>query len=184
MLYGVCIYVRPSAWYNSAHTRRVFIIFDVLLFLEILSRITGTWFEDLHIFMILSRPFFLRIRVASDQICRENQNKSFTCNNCFFENRAICAIMQKSMVQPERPQMTIRCMCIACWIRKTTNTHSEYVILLLAAAVVTRRRLNVTLYVHCLSSYLTKSCSYFPHKVNWLIFLTEKESVHCAVRNE
>ena len=33
------------------------------------------------------------------------------------------------MVQAEGPQMTIWRMRIANWIPKTTNTHSEYVIL-------------------------------------------------------
>jgi hypothetical protein len=34
------------------------------------------------------------------------------------------------MIQPHRPQMTIWCMRIACWITKATDTHSEYVILI------------------------------------------------------
>ena len=34
------------------------------------------------------------------------------------------------MVEPDRPQMTIYRMRIACWITKATNTHSEYVILI------------------------------------------------------
>jgi hypothetical protein len=33
--------------------------------------------------------------------------------------------MWKNMVQPDRPQMTIRRMRFACWIPKPTNTHSE-----------------------------------------------------------
>jgi hypothetical protein len=33
------------------------------------------------------------------------------------------------MVEPDRPQMTIRYMRFACWITKATDTHSEYVIL-------------------------------------------------------
>jgi hypothetical protein len=33
------------------------------------------------------------------------------------------------MVQPEGPQKTIWRMCIASWILNTTNTHSQYVIL-------------------------------------------------------
>ena len=33
-------------------------------------------------------------------------------------------------VEPERPQETIWCLRIACWIPKATNTHSEYVILI------------------------------------------------------
>ena len=48
----------------------------------------------------------------------------------FFENRAFCEIMCKNIVQPDRTQMTIRRMHIACWTHKATNTHSEYVILL------------------------------------------------------
>ena len=46
----------------------------------------------------------------------------------FFENRACFVIMLKNIVQPDRQHMTIRPMCIACWITKATNTHSEYVI--------------------------------------------------------
>ena len=36
--------------------------------------------------------------------------------------------MWKNIVHPGRPQMTIWRMRIICWIRKATNTHSEYVI--------------------------------------------------------
>ena len=35
--------------------------------------------------------------------------------------------MWKNRVGSERPQMTIWGMRIACWIRKATDTHSEYV---------------------------------------------------------
>jgi len=38
-------------------------------------------------------------------------------------------IMWKSIVERGRSQMTIRRMFIAYWITKTTDTHSEYVIL-------------------------------------------------------
>jgi len=51
-------------------------------------------------------------------------------NNYFSENRAIYEIMWKNMVEPDRPEMTVWCMCIACWIHKPTNAHSEYVILI------------------------------------------------------
>jgi len=44
----------------------------------------------------------------------------FMFSNFFFENRAVYEIMWKNM--------TIWRMCIACWIPKATNTHSEYVI--------------------------------------------------------
>jgi hypothetical protein len=38
--------------------------------------------------------------------------------------------MWKNIVEPGKPQVTIWRMCIACWIPKTKNTHSEYVLLL------------------------------------------------------
>jgi len=59
-------------------------------------------------------------------------------------------IMWKNIVELDRPQVTVWHMCVACWIPKTTNTHSEYVVLS-TATVVEKMCLNVVLYVHCLS---------------------------------
>jgi hypothetical protein len=49
----------------------------------------------------------------------------------------------------------VRYTSTACWIPKTTNTHSEYVILIAfsTATMITRTLLSVTLYVHCLSRF-------------------------------
>ena len=62
-------------------------------------------------------------------------------------------MQKKNTVVPDSPQMTIWRMRIACWITKVTSTHSEYVIIFAfaTATVVARTRLNVPLYVHCLS---------------------------------
>ena len=38
--------------------------------------------------------------------------------------------MWKNTVEPDRPRMTIGRMCIAGWITKSANTHSEYAILI------------------------------------------------------
>jgi len=46
----------------------------------------------------------------------------------FIENRIVCEIIQKSAVQPSRPQITVWRMRIAYWLRSSTNTHSEYVL--------------------------------------------------------
>jgi hypothetical protein len=35
--------------------------------------------------------------------------------------------MWKNMAEPDRPQMTVLRMPIACWIPKATNKHSDYV---------------------------------------------------------
>jgi hypothetical protein len=47
----------------------------------------------------------------------------------FPKNHAVDEIMWKNIVEPDRPQTTVWCMHIVCWILKPTNTHSEYVIL-------------------------------------------------------
>jgi hypothetical protein len=75
------------------------------------------------------------------------------CSITFFLNRALYEVMWKNIVEPGRPQMTIWCMCIACWLPNTTNTHSKYVrgICFSIAAMVALTHLNVTLNVHCLS---------------------------------
>ena len=51
-------------------------------------------------------------------------------NNPFYDNRAVYEKMWETLVEPDRPQMTIWCVRIACWITKATNTLSEYVILI------------------------------------------------------
>ena len=43
------------------------------------------------------------------------------------ENHAVYEKLWKNIVQPDRSQMTIWRMHIACRIPKATNTHSEYV---------------------------------------------------------
>ena len=59
--------------------------------------------------------------------CRENQTAHLY--SFFFENVAY-EIMWKNTVQPDRSQMKIRRIRIACWILKATDTHSEYVIII------------------------------------------------------
>jgi hypothetical protein len=67
------------------------------------------------------------MRNVSDKSCRENQNTFFS-KFLFFENISVYEIMLKNNVEPDRPQMTIWRMRIACWMPKATVTHSEYVI--------------------------------------------------------
>ena len=71
------------------------------------------------------------IRNVSDKHCREKQDTHFIfVNFSFFENRAVCEIMWKNIVETARPQIIIWRLHIACWIPKATNTHSQYVILI------------------------------------------------------
>ena len=66
------------------------------------------------------------MRNVSDEICSENRNAYFMFNNV-SENRAVYEIIWKNIVEPDRQQMTIWRMRIACWIPKATNTHSKHV---------------------------------------------------------
>jgi len=62
---------------------------------------------------------------------RQNQNTHFLFSKVFFfENRSVYETMWENNVQLNRPQMTIWRMRIACRIHKATNTHSEYVTLI------------------------------------------------------
>ena len=80
--------------------------------------------EDRYISLLL------RMRNVSDESCWENQNTHFMFNNSIFENRAVYEAMVKNIVEPGRPQITIRRMRIICWITKAINTPSEYVIII------------------------------------------------------
>jgi hypothetical protein len=73
---------------------------------------------------------------------RENQNNFFVQQLFFFllNSCQIYEIMWKNIVQPDRPQMAIWRMRIACWLPTATNTYI-YVFL---ATIVVRTRLNVT----------------------------------------
>jgi len=119
------------------------------------------YMKDRCTFMIVSRwisgSVLLRMRNVSAKSCRENQNIHFVYSNFFFfENCAVCGIMWENIVQTDRLQMTIWRMRIACWIPKATDTLricNTYCVS--ATAKVARTRLHVTLYVHCLSCYVS-----------------------------
>jgi hypothetical protein len=51
------------------------------------------------------------------------------CSITVFENCIVYEIVWKNMADPERPPKTKGRMRVLCCIPKTTNTHSEYVIL-------------------------------------------------------
>jgi hypothetical protein len=70
--------------------------------------------------------------------------------------------MWKNLVQPGMRQMTIWRMRITCWVPGATHTHTHTHTLRIhksycfsTATMVSRTHPIVTLYVHCISSYLT-----------------------------
>jgi hypothetical protein len=88
---------------------------------------------------------------VSDKNRREDQNAHFMCNNVFvfFDYHPVYEMMWKNITERGRAQMKVWRMSTACWIPKSTNTHSEYVILIQFSTVtmVARTRLSVTLRV-------------------------------------
>ena len=86
---------------------------------------------------------------------------SFFC----IENRAVCEIMWKNIVERDRPRVTIWRMRFACWIPKATNTHSEYVLLI---------AFPLHKFLHERVLMLSKAFS--------CLVITEMECVYCVVR--
>jgi len=70
-----------------------------------------------------------------------------------FENREI---VWKNIEEPDRPQMTIWRMRIACWIPKATNAHVNIcnTYSFSTESMDARKSLSVTWYVLCLSCWL------------------------------
>ena len=79
--------------------------------------------------MIISRSLLSRTKNVSDKSCKENIHTRFMFNIFSPEKRAVYEMWEKYCT-PDRPQMTVWRMRIRCWIPKSTNTHSEYVILI------------------------------------------------------
>ena len=53
----------------------------------------------------------------------------FMFSDFFLKKSCVYGIMWKNIVDLGRPQMTVWCMHIVCWVLKATDTHLEYVIL-------------------------------------------------------
>jgi hypothetical protein len=71
------------------------------------------------------------MRNVSDKRCRGNKNTHFMFVYLFiylfFLNCAVYEITWENIVERGKPQMTVLCMCIACWIPGAKNTHTPVV---------------------------------------------------------
>ena len=116
LLFSSYLPLRMSEWNNSAPTEMMLMKFGTWGFLENLSRkfkfhlnltrITATLREDVCTFITTSGWILLRMRNVSDRTYGESKNTHFMFSNFFFENRAVCEIMWKIMVGPDRLQIT------------------------------------------------------------------------------
>jgi hypothetical protein len=111
-------------------------------------------------------------------MCRENRNIRVMFNNPppyhhhHHENRAVYQIMCKNMVEPDRSQMTKRRMRFACWIIKTTNTHSELVTLIAFPRQKWLLEKNSTLLLYIYRLYCSNSHYFIVRRPNRNILKT------------
>jgi hypothetical protein len=156
----VCSSVCLTTQNNLAPTGRIFIKFYISVFLKNLSRkiqfrsnLTKIMKINIH-FLIIPCSFIFRMSNVSDESCRENPNAHFMFNNIFFLNHAIYETMWKSIIK-SAGRIIKRCMHIALWIPKATNTPSEYkkTYFFSTATMVAQRCLIVKLYIQCLSCF-------------------------------
>ena len=124
--------VRLSAWNNTAPTGQFFIKFDIWGFFENLSRKlhfhcnrtreTGNLRGDQDTFFVVSHSVLPRMKHISDNVV-EKPETHILCLLAFFlkKKRGVYEIMWKNIVEPDRPQMTIWRMRIACCIPKSAN---------------------------------------------------------------
>jgi len=75
----------------------------------------GNLREDQYTFLIILCCIVLSMTNVSDKSCRENRNTHFVFSN-LFKSQAVCEAMWINTVEPDRPQMTIWRMRIACRI--------------------------------------------------------------------
>jgi hypothetical protein len=66
--------------------------------------ITGTSHEDLRTFMIVCRSIVIRMRNISDKIKTHFISNNFPPHP---QNRAVYEIMRKSMIELDRPHVTV-----------------------------------------------------------------------------
>ena len=95
---------------------------------------------------MISLSVRLRMINFSGRGCRVNLSTHFVFSSFLFKNPAVCEIMWKNIVEPDRQQMTIWRMHIACWILKgykhTLWIRSTYCFS--TATMMARTHLNVS----------------------------------------
>jgi hypothetical protein len=94
LLASSCLHVRPSAWDNSALTGRIFMRFDVYVFLETLSKKFKFHYSihKMYIFFIVSRSLLLRMKNVLEENCWENRNTRFMFSNTIFFSEILLQI--------------------------------------------------------------------------------------------
>jgi len=84
---------------------------------------------NIHLLQYLAQ-FFSKPEMFQSNFAEKIKTRSLCSVHLFSENPAVNEIMPENIVERGRKQMTTWRLRIACWIPKTTNTHSKYVILI------------------------------------------------------
>jgi len=138
---SLVMFVFPSAQNNSAPTGLIFIQFDICSFFENLSwkfkfhyirtRIVVLYMKTNTHFRSYLAQLFSEWEMFSEKSCRENQNQNFMPSDIF---RKSCRLRDNAEQYCRAGQATdviiIRCMGIARWILKSTDTNSKNAILI------------------------------------------------------
>jgi len=83
---------------------------------------------NIHLLSYLAQ-FYLERETFQTKVVQEIKN-TFCIQHFFFRNSCPFLHNVGNDAQQDRPQKIIWRMCIACWINKGTDTHSEYVTLI------------------------------------------------------
>jgi hypothetical protein len=118
-----------------------------------LTRITGTLREDQYTILILCRSIILKMKNILGKLCGEFRNTHFVFNNFFFRKwyrlwdnvEKYCTVVKAA----DDNIAHAHCMLHTRGY-KYTNTYCFS-----TATMVARTRLNVTLFAHCLSCFIT-----------------------------
>ena len=75
---------------------------------------------------------FLQWETFQTKVVDKSKHTFVFNNGGFFLKKIVHLkiIWKKNIAESGRPQMTVWCMRVACWIPKATNTHSKYVIII------------------------------------------------------
>jgi hypothetical protein len=84
-----------------------------------------TW-RPIHIPLSYLAQFFFEWEMLQTKLYRQS-NQIFYSQYIFWQSCPSRDNVEKNIVQPGRPLLTIWRVRIACWIPKATNTYSEYV---------------------------------------------------------
>jgi hypothetical protein len=84
---------------------------------------------DIHFGSQLAH-FFLEWEIFQTKFLVKKSKHTFHFQVLFPKKSCRFKITWKNLVNTDRQQITVWPICIACWITKTTNTHSEYVIII------------------------------------------------------